>query len=224
MAQEATQGRLPLSRDRILRAALGLADESGIESVTMRKLAQALGVEAMSLYNHVADKADIVEGIVDRVVGMIELPASPVEWETAIRTCAVSAYDAFRRHPWACALVLTPGPSPAAPSARLRYMEWLLARLRGAGFSPEVTYHAYHAVDSHILGFTMWELGHSAPARQDIGDLAAIVVRGLPVDEFPYLLEHVQQHRAGFGHGGVSEFEYGLDLILDGLKRSASLA
>jgi hypothetical protein len=93
-------------------------------------------------------------------------------------------------------------------------MEWLLGRLRDAGFSPELTYRAYHAVDSHILGFAMWELGHSAPP----------VVQGLPADEFPYLLEHIQQHLAGFGHGGVSEFEYGLDLILDGLKRSARLA
>lgn len=222
MAQQ-TQPRLPLSRDRILRVALDLADETGIESLTMRKLARALGVEAMSLYNHVADKADIVEGIVDRVVGMIELPASPVAWETAIRTCALSAHDAFMRHPWACAPVLSPGRIPTAPNARVSYMEWLLARLRQAGFSPDLAYHAYHALDSHILGFTIWELGHSALPTQDRGDLAATVVRALPVDEFPYLIEHIEQHVAGLGHDGVSEFEYGLDLILDGLKRSAGL-
>ncbi len=222
MAQQ-TQPRLPLSRDRILGAALELADESGIDSLTMRKLAQALGVEAMSLYNHVADKADIVEGIVDRVFGMIELPASPVDWETAIRTCALSAHDAFIRHPWACALVLSPGRIPTAPNARFSYMEWLLARLRQAGFPPDLTYHAYHALDSHILGFTMWELGHSALPTQDLGHLAATVLQALPVEEFPYLMEHIEQHVDGLGHDGVSEFEYGLDLILDGLKRSAGL-
>ncbi len=224
MAQQQTQPRLPLSRDRILGAALDLADASGIEAVTMRKLAQSLGVEAMSLYNYVADKADIVEGIVDRVVEQIELPEAPVEWEAAIRTCALSAHGAFIRHPWACALVLSPGRIPSTPNARFRYMEWLLARLRDAGFSADLTYHAYHALDSHILGFTMWELGHSVAGTEDIGDLAATVVARLSTGEFPHLLEHIEQHLTGHGSDGVSEFEYGLDLILDGLRRSAGLS
>src|SRR5512133_936611 len=126
--------RAPLSRDRVLQAAIGLADEGGIESLTMRKLARELGVEAMSLYNHVANKGDLVDGIVDLVVGEIDLPAT-ANWEAAIRECAISAHDAFLRHPWACSLVMSPSAAHGARLPRLRYMEWLLGRLRDAGFS-----------------------------------------------------------------------------------------
>ncbi|MBA2475823.1 MAG: TetR family transcriptional regulator [Actinobacteria bacterium] len=117
-------------------AALDLVDESRIASLTMRELAQRLGVEAMSLYNHVDDKADIVEGIVDFVVDLLQLPASTADWATAIRTCALSAHDAFMRHPWACTLVLSPGRIPTAPNARFRYMEWLLELLVGPASRP----------------------------------------------------------------------------------------
>src|SRR5215208_2263294 len=153
--------REPLSRERVLDAALRLADESGIDSLSMRKLAAELGVEAMSLYNHVANKGDLFDAIVDRVVSEIELPDDGA-WDEAVRRCAVSAHAAFLRHPWACSLVLSPSrmPDPRAKPARLVYMEWLLRRLRDAGFSPALTYHAYHALDSHIVGFTLWELGH----------------------------------------------------------------
>ncbi|MDX6414952.1 MAG: hypothetical protein QOH23_2362 [Gaiellaceae bacterium] len=215
----ATKKRTPLTRARVLDAAIALADAGGIEAVTMRKLAQELGVEAMSLYNHVANKDDLVDATVDRVVSEIELPAAAGDWEAAIRTCALSAHDAFRRHPWACGLAMGPGSMPTSPTPRMRYMEWLLATLREAGFAPELAYHAYHALDSHILGFTLWELGHSMPAGEDLGDLAATFLRTLPVDEFPYLVEHVQQHLAP-RDDAVSGFEYGLDLILDGLKRA----
>jgi AcrR family transcriptional regulator len=213
------RSRVPLSRERVLDAAIALADEGGIEALTMRKLARALGVEAMSLYNHVANKDDLVDAVVDRVVSEIELPADCEDWEAAIRTCALSAHDAFRRHPWACGPAMSPGSLPAAPTARMRYMEWLLGTLDKAGFSPELAYHAYHALDSHILGFTMWELGHSMPAGTDLGDLAATVLRSLPMDEFPYLAEHIEQHLHR-PDDGVNEFEYGLDLILEGLKRA----
>jgi hypothetical protein len=112
-----------------------------------------------------------------------------------------------------------PGSMPTAPTARMRYMEWLLGTLREAGFPPDLAYRAYHALDSHILGFTFWELGHSMPAGGDLGDVAAAFLRSLQVDEFPYLVEHVQQHLSPHDDG-VSEFEYGLDLILEGLKRA----
>src|SRR5438552_19084265 len=104
--------RTPLSRKRVLDAAIRLADEGGIESLPMRKLARALGVEAMSLYNHVANKGDLVDAIVDLVVGEIELPSNSDDWEAAIRTCAISAHDAFLRHPWACGLVMSPTATP----------------------------------------------------------------------------------------------------------------
>jgi AcrR family transcriptional regulator len=219
MAKASATPRTPLSKERVLHAALALADAGGIEALSMRRLAQELGVEAMSLYNHVANKGEILEGIVDLVVSEIELPSDVDDWETAVRRCAISAHDAFRRHPWACGPAMGPGSIPSAPTARMRYMEWLLRTLREAGFPPELAYHAYHAVDGHILGFTLWELGHSMPADADLDDLAATFLRSLATDEFPYLVEHVQQHLAPPGDR-ANEFEYSLDLILEGLRRA----
>jgi AcrR family transcriptional regulator len=212
--------RPPLSRERVLEAAVRLADEGGIESLSMRRLARELGVEAMSLYNHVANKGDLVDGIVHLVLGEIELPSSG-EWDEAIRQCAISAHEAFLRHPWACGLVLSPSGSGSIDTPRVRYMEWLLGRLRAAGFSPELTYHAYHTLDSHILGFTLWQLGHIGAVRdtgESLADLAASFLRQLEGD-YPNLAEHVEQHLAA-GNDGASEFEFGLDLILDGLRRA----
>jgi AcrR family transcriptional regulator len=222
-----TQPRTPLSRERVLDAAIRLADEGGIESLSMRKLARALGVEAMSLYNHVANKGDLVDAITDLVVSEIELPAPGAEWDVAVRACAVSAYETFMRHPWACSLVMSPTRARAVPVPRIRYIEWLLRCLREAGFSPELTYHAYHALDSHILGFTLWHLGHSAGAKdiageQDFADFATGLVEELRADGYPYLAEHAEQHVAGVE--GEREFEFGLDLILDGLKRAHAAA
>jgi AcrR family transcriptional regulator len=192
----------------------------------MRKLARELGVEAMSLYNHVANKGDLVDAIVDLVVGEIELPSSREDWDVAIRRCAISAHDALLRHPWACSLVMSPSstPSPTGRTPRLVYIEWLLGRLREAGFSPELAYHAYHALDSHILGFTFWELGHLAAAKdlagaKGLADLAASFLRELRAGEYPYLAEHVEQHLAATSDDGASEFEFGLDLILEGLEK-----
>jgi AcrR family transcriptional regulator len=222
-----TQPRTPLSRERVLDAAIRLADEGGIESLSMRKLARALGVEAMSLYNHVANKGDLVDAITDLVVSEIELPAVGEEWDVAVRACAVSAYETFMRHPWACSLVMSATRARAVPVPRIRYIEWLLRCLREAGFSPELTYHAYHALDSHILGFTLWHLGHSAGAKdiageQDFADFATGLVEELRADGYPYLAEHAEQHIAGVE--GEREFEFGLDLILDGLKRARAAA
>jgi AcrR family transcriptional regulator len=217
------QSRVPLSRERVLDAAIALADESGIESVSMRKLAQALGVEAMSLYNHIANKGDLVDAIVDRVVGEIELPAGLGDWEADVHTYAISAHEAFLRHPWACSRAMSPSGNAAAPTARMRNIEWLLRRLREAGFSPELTYHAYHALDSHILGFTLWQLGH-AVKREEVADLADAFFREFPVDDYPYLMEHARQHIDAAGNEGQTEYEFGLNLILDSLKRALAAA
>jgi len=218
-----SEPRARLNRERVLQAALSLADEGGIESLSMRKLARELGVEAMSLYNHVRNKGDLVDAIVDRVVGEIELPAGG-EWDEAIRRCAISAHEVFLRHPWACALVLSPSTSRLAGQPQFRYMEWLLGRLRDAGFSPQLTYSAYHAVDSHILGFTLWQLGHSAGAQRagagsDLTQFVAGFVEEIRSD-YPYLAEHAEQHLTAPADDGAREFEFGLDLILDGLRRS----
>jgi AcrR family transcriptional regulator len=211
--------RTPLSRERVLRAAIELVDEGGIESLSMRRLGQELGVEAMSLYNHVANKDDLLDAITNLVLSEIELPSQVGNWRTAVRQSAVSAHDLLRRHKWACSLALSPARNIPV---RIRNMEWLLRTLREGGFSAELTYHAYHALDSHIWGFTLWELGHTiTPA--DIGDLAAAFLRDFPTASYPYVHEHVEQHVSGFGRG-ESAFEFVLDLILDGLERALEAA
>jgi AcrR family transcriptional regulator len=216
--------RLPLTRERIVGAAIALADDAGIESLSMRKLAKNLGVEAMSLYNHVSNKNDLVDAMVDLVVLEIELP-SDADWERAIRECAISAYETFLRHPWACSLVMTPRHPRLAESPRLRYIEWLLGRLTDAGFSPELTYRGYHALDSHILGFTMWQLGHSAGGEditrgQEPEEFVAKLVPRLRASGYPRLAEHAEQHLSAPWKETLREFEFGLDLILDGLKKA----
>ena len=206
--------RIPLNRERVLEVAMAFVDEYGIESLSMRKLGQALGVEAMSLYNHVANKDDILDGIVDLVYAEIELPAAGGDWEGEVRKFAVSAHDALIRHPWAPRGMMRGRPRPI----RMQYMESLCCCLRLAGFSSDATYLAYHAIDSHILGFTLWQQGHSM-VRERIPDMAAKVLRELPLEEFPFMAEHVRQHLTDGSHHDVSTFDFTLGLILDGLKR-----
>jgi AcrR family transcriptional regulator len=221
---EPARRRPSLTRERVVRAAVALADDGGIATLSMRRLAKELGVEAMSLYNHVENKGDLVDAMVDDVVREIELP-SDSDWEAAIRRCAISAYDTFLRHPWACSLVMTPGKLRLEENARLRYIEWLLRRLGEAGFSAELTYRGYHALDSHVLGFTMWQLGHSAggdevTAGLDPQDFVAELVPRLRAGGYPHLAEHAEQHVSAPWREGLREFEFGLDLILDGLRKA----
>lgn len=212
--------RLPLSRDRVLRAAINLADKDGIKSLTMRQLAQELAVEAMSLYYYVAKKDDILNGIVDLVMSEIELPSDEADWKAVIRKSAISAHEVLLRHPWACNLMMSPNrDSPA----RLRWMDSILRSLREAGFSAELTHHAYHALDSHITGFTLWEVNLQFN-REELADLGATFLQELPVGEYPYLVEHVEWHLTESGDGDECEFEFGLDLILDGLERIQAMA
>jgi len=206
--------RRPLTKERVLRAAVELADRDGLDALSMRRLGHELRVEAMSLYNHVANKNAILAGIVELVVGEIELPANAGGWRTAIRTCALSAHETLLRHPWACSLILS---APGISTARIGYMNWLLGQFREAGFPADLTYHGYHAVDGHIFGFTHWELGHNAIDSADVAAFVTDFLPTLPPDEYPYFLEHVQQHLDG-GLGG-NAFELGLDLIVDGLER-----
>jgi AcrR family transcriptional regulator len=201
-----TKARLPLSRERILRAALELADANGIESLSMRKLGQKLGFEAMSLYNHVANKDDVLE---------TAPPSSSEDWDTAIRESAVSVHDALTRHPWACPLLMEPG---RIRPARLRYMDLLLGRLREAGFSSETTYTAYHVLDGHIFGFALWESSHRYTA-EEISSFAERFAETITLDAYPYLHEHAEQHVSDGPHRDVSAFELGLDLIVEGLKK-----
>jgi AcrR family transcriptional regulator len=201
-----------LSRDRIVASALTLADRDGLEAVTMRRLAQTLGVEAMSLYKHVANKDAILDGLLEQVLAEVRLPRPGGDWEQELRRAAVSLHDALARHPWACGLVMAPASSPNALRARIRYIEALLRTLREAGFTPAQAYYGYHALDSHAVGFTMWELGHGVPDNAVVEQLT----REIEAGAYPYLLEHARQHDAS--HPRTS-FEFGLDLVFHGLQR-----
>jgi Bacterial regulatory proteins, tetR family./Tetracyclin repressor, C-terminal all-alpha domain. len=204
--------RLPLSRERVLRAAIALADESGIESLTMRKLGQELGVEAMSLYNHVANKDDILDGIVDLVLGDIEVPPTGTEWKTAMRQRAISAHEVLLAHPWAALQIMSHFNIGLGMT---RYLDATLGRLREGGFSIEGALDAWHTLDSHIYGFTLQEL--SLPFEADEApQVSADVLGQLSADKYPHVVEIITHVMAS---GRVEDFEFGLDLILDGLER-----
>src|SRR4051812_11156146 len=202
-----TTTRLPLSRDRILQAALELVDESGLDALTMRKLGQALGFEAMSLYNYVANKDDVIDGMLDLVLAESEEPAQNGDWSSAIRASAVSVHDALHRHPWSVNVLFSPGRVHAA---RLRYMESLLATLREGGLSAEATYTAYHVLDAHIFGFSLWAASHTM-SEAESANIQETIDRVLSSEEYPYLREHAQQHFTDGPYKDVSAFELGLD-------------
>ena len=208
------EDRIPLNRERVLRAAIALADAAGIEALTMRHLGKAVGVEAMSLYNHVANKDDVLDGMVDLIVSEIELPSSHGEWKATVRQSAISAHETLSRHPWACDL----WTSRQIWSARLRFGDALLRSLREAPFSKEITYHAYHVLESYIVGFTRQELSYTFVAAENLPDLATTFLRQISAKEYPYFTEHVMQHLEP-DHGEIRAFEFGLDLILDSLDR-----
>ena len=207
--------REPLNRERVLAAALALADEGGVESLSMRKLAKGVGVEAMSLYNHVANKDDLIDGIVDLVFAEIEAPVPGVEWKTALRRRAVATREALRRHPWANGLMeARPKPGPF----NLALHEAVLRCLREAGFSVAMTARAYSIQDSFIYGFALQE--KALPDFDDPAVSAAVAERVLRQTDptgLPYSEEMVRVHIASGGYSLTAEFEFGLNLILDGL-------
>ena len=182
----------------------------------MRKLGQELGVEAMSLYNHVANKDDIVDGIVELVLGEVEVPSGEADWKTEIRRTAISSHEVFLRHRWACSLMMH---RPNTGASRMPWMEAVLRTLREAGFSADMTHHAYHALDSHITGFTLWQVNMPFETKAELVDMAERFLSQIPADEYPYVIEHAEQHIAPSSPDGATEFEFGLDLILDGLER-----
>jgi AcrR family transcriptional regulator len=213
------RARQPLSRERILLAAIELADAGGIEALSMRRLALELGVEAMSLYNHVDNKGAILDEMVDRVVDEITLPARGEPWEEALRACAISEHDLLLRHPWVCPLLMAPPSSGiVAPNGRMRYLESILACLRTSGFPPALAYHAYHAFDSFVVGFTMWQIGYEHTSQVD-DEAVERVLGSLPASEFPHLIEHARQHVTGEDRDDVDEFTFGLENLLESLRR-----
>jgi len=211
--------RVPLSRERVLRAAVALADADGIESLTMRALSRELGVEAMSLYNHVANKDDLLDGMVDVAVNEIELPAPVADWKVAMRRRAVSAHAMYARHPWASVLIDSRrSPSPV----RFRYYNAVIGNLRQAGFTIEMSAHAFSVLDSYIKGFALQQTSMSFEDEDQFAKAASALMRLIAV-EYPYLAE-LTKHTLDTGHSYEDQFEFGLDLILDGLERICGIA
>jgi AcrR family transcriptional regulator len=205
----------------VLRAAVDLADRGGIGSLSMRKLAQELGVEAMSLYHHVANKDDILDGLVDAVFSEIDVPSGEAGWRDAMRRRAISAREALRRHPWATGLMesrSTPG------STNLRHHDTVLGILRNAGFSIELAGHAYSLLDSYIYGFALEEATLPFQSPDEAAAVTETIMRSMSPGEYPYLTEFAVEYVLKPGYSYGNEFEYGLDLILDGLERARNAA
>jgi AcrR family transcriptional regulator len=206
--------RAPLSRERVLHAAVTFADEQGLAALSMRKLGEALGVEAMSLYNHVANKHDLLDGMIDTVFGEIELPGRGVDWRGAMRTRGVSMRAALRRHRWAIGLMesrTTPGPST------LRHHDAVIGSLRAGGFSVAMTAHAFSALDSYIYGFALQEATLPFETADETVELAHALMDGFAPDEYPHLTELTVEHVLQPGYDYGDEFAFGLDLILAAL-------
>jgi AcrR family transcriptional regulator len=215
------KARAPLSKDRVMSAAIKLADKGGIGSLSMRKLAQDLAVEAMSLYNHVQNKEDILNGMVDVVFSEIDMPSSGGDWSAAMRRRAISARQALLRHPWAIGLMesrVQPGP------ATLRHHDAVLRSLRSAGFSVEMAAHAYSLLDSYIYGFTLNELALPFESSNKVAEVAGNIMREFAAGQYPYLAEMAVEHAMKPGYNYGDEFEFGLNLILDGLQRAQGSA
>jgi AcrR family transcriptional regulator len=209
--------RAPLTRDRVMDAAVTFADLHGITALTMRKLGEVLGVEAMSLYNHVANKGELLDGMIDRVFAEIELPAAGRDWRSAMHERATSARDALARHRWAIGLMesrTTPGP------ATLRHHDAVIGCLRGSGFPVALAAHAYSVLDSYIYGFALQEANLPFETGDDTAELARAILAGAPADEYPHLTELTIEHVLAPGYDYGEEFAFGLDLILDGLERA----
>lgn len=220
MAEKAkTPHRAPLNRDRVLRAAVALADETGIESFSMRRLGQELGVVPMALYKHVANKEELLDGMVDLVFDEIEDPAPDIDWKTAMRRRAISAREALKRHRWAIGLMesrMAPGP------ANLRHHNAVLRCLREAGFSFEMAVHAYSVQDSYLYGFALQEKTLPFETPEEHSDV--VQAKAETVDDptqYPYLIE-AATNAVQSGYDYAAEFEWGLDLILEGLERVRS--
>jgi AcrR family transcriptional regulator len=214
------QRRAPLSRERVLEAAITLADRGGLEALSMRKLGQELGVEAMAMYYHFANKDEVLNGIVDLVFSEIDLPAAGGDWRTAMRQRAISVREALSRHRWAIGLMESrrnPGP------ANLRHHDAVIGSLRAAGFDMAMAAHAYSLLDSYIYGFALTKMNLPFETGQ-AAEVAESMLEPFPVDEYPNLVAFITEHAMKPGYDYEDEFEYGLDVILDGLERMRAAA
>ena len=213
--------RTPLSRERAMSAAVELADDKGIDAVTMRKLAQALGVEAMSLYHHVASKSDILDGMVDLVFSEIDLPDEEADWTDAMTDRSRSVRAALLRHRWAIGLMesrTSPGP------ATMRHHDAVIGACRRAGFSVEMTAHAFSLMDSYIYGFVLQEVGLPFTDGDDLGDLIDSIMPPEMAETYPHFAELASEFVLRPGYSYSDEFEFGLRLILETLEARRSTA
>ena len=215
-SDRSAEPRIRLTRERVLVAAIDLADKGGVEAMSMRKLGQELGVEAMSLYNHVRNKEDIVDGLIDVIFGEIGLPLRGIDWKTAMRLRAITAREVLARHPWAIGMMesrSSPGP------ATLRHHDAVIGCLREAGFSIAMTAHAYSALDSYIYGFALQQTRLPFRTTEEAAAMAEVFLRQFPARDFPHLAELTIDHVLQPGYDYADEFTFGLDLILDGLEK-----
>jgi AcrR family transcriptional regulator len=214
-------GRPRLSRERVLQGAMAVADSGGIDSLTIRSLAQSLGVKPMSVYYYVANKDEILDGIIDLVFSEIELPAAGGDWRAEISRRAESARRVLRAHPWAIGLMesrTSPGPET------LRHHDSVIATLRAAGFSRDLTAHAYALLDSYTYGFALQEVGLPFDGSDTVADVAEPIMERFATGEYPHLVEMATDYYLKPGYDFGDEFRWGLDLILDAITSRATPA
>lgn len=205
-----------LNRDLVLRTALELADRDGIDGLTMRQLAQELSVEAMSLYHHVANKTELLDGVIDLVFAEIELPSRADDWKIAVRARSISARNVLVNHPWAIGLM----ESRTAPgAATLRHHDAVLGCFRAGGFSVAATAHAYSLLDSYIYGFALQQINLPFNTADEAAPVAQSMTAQMPTGEYPYLAEMMVEHVLQAGYSYSDEFEIGLDMILEGIEQ-----
>ena len=213
--------RVPLTRELVLQTALRLADQGGLESLSMRKLGQELGVEAMAVYYHFANKDEVLDGIVDLVWTEIDLPVAGEDWWIAMRRRAISVHDVLARHRWAIGLMesrLNPGP------ANLRHHDAVIGNLRAAGFEMAMVAHAYSLLDGYIYGFALTKMNLPFDALDDISEMAQTMLEPFPDGQYPNLVAFITEHAMQPGYDFANEFEWGLDVVLDGIERERATA
>ena len=206
-----------MTRDRVIRAAIRLADKGGLESLSMRKLGRSLRVEAMSLYKHVANKDDLIDGVVDAVFGEIGPPSLDADWRSAMRQRALTSRQVLLHHPWAIGLL---DSRRNAGPATFSHHNGVIGSLRRGGFSVEMAAHAFSLLDSYIYGFVIQETTLPFRTADELTQVAETLMPQLPAGEYPYFVELATEFAMKPGYSYAAEFEYGLDLILDGLAKA----
>jgi AcrR family transcriptional regulator len=216
MAKPTLEQRARLTRERVLETAVALADADGLDALTMRRLGEELGVEAMSLYRHVANKGDLLNAMIDAVFAEVELPSHMDGWKIALRKRSLSLRGMLKRHPWANGLM----DSAATPGeATLRHHDRVIATLRNAGFSIPMTAHALATLDSYVYGFAKQDTALPFDTEEEAAAMGQVFLDHLPATEYPYLHEFTARHVLQPGYSFGKEFEHGLDLVLDALER-----